>query len=189
MLQDPKKTGVLGALLLILVIVVGRVVIGQGHPNAAVGSMIAPAAAPVRIIMPSPVPKVGGTAALLRAWLSGPVPKLSRNDFLLKSEYFPADTTKTAAALAPEGFWKGIEKYLSLQADQKGKREVVIANLKTQAAALRPSSTVMGPSPRAMVNGAIVREGDMVGGFQVLKIEAHGIVVEQGGIRLAIPMN
>jgi hypothetical protein len=189
LLQDPRKTGVLGVLLLTLVIVVARTMMGQSHPSAAAASMVAPTAAPVRIIIPSPAPKVGSATTLLRAWLSAPVPPLARNDFLLKSEYYPQDATKTVALPAAEGFWKGVEKFLGVQADQKEKRDAVIAALKTQAATLRPTSTVMGPSPRAMVNGTIVREGDMVGSFRVLKIEPHGIVVENGGIRLAIPMN
>ena len=189
LLQDPKKTGVLGVLLLTLVIVCARMMIGQSHPSAAAASMIAPTAAPVRIVIPSQAPRVGSATALLRAWLSTPVPPLGRNDFLLKSDYYPQDAAKTLAVPAPEGFWKGVEKFLWVQADQKEKRDALIAALKTQAATLRPTSTVMGPSPRAMVNGTIVREGELVGSFRVLKIEPHGIVVENGGIRLAIPMN
>jgi len=189
LLQDPQKAGVLGVLVLVLVIVCARVMTGQGHPAAAAGSMISPTAAAVRILIPSPIVKPGSTPALVRAWLSAPIPAIGRNDFLVKSEYFPADATKSIALPAARGFWSAVEKFLSLQADQKEKRDAVIASLKTQAAALRPTSTVMGATPRAMVGGTIVRVGDRVGAFRVLKIEAHGIVVEQDGIRLAIPMN
>jgi hypothetical protein len=189
LLQDPKKTGVLSMLLLMLVIMCVRMMPSQTHPATASASMMTPSAAPVRIMIPSAAPKAGGASALLRAWLSAPIPQLARNDFRVKSEYYPGDPTKTVALPAANGFWKGVEKLLSVQADQKEKRDAVIAALKTQAATLRPTSTVMGASPRAMVNGTIVREGDRVGAFQVLKIEPHGIVVESDGIRLAIPMN
>jgi hypothetical protein len=148
-----------------------------------------PAAGASPILSPSPVFKPGGAAASLRGWLSTPIPQINRNDFVVKSEYFPQDATKTNPTPADSGFWSALAKSLSLQADQKEKRDAVIANLKVQAAALRPTSTVMGASPRAMINGALVREGDWVGAFRVLKIEPHGIVVEHEGIRLAVPMN
>jgi len=53
---------------------------------------------------------------------------------------------------------------------------------------LKLQSTVMGPQPSAMVNGEMVREGSVVAGFRVLKIEARRMIVEREGIKLAILM-
>ncbi|MBV8779989.1 MAG: hypothetical protein JO353_01200, partial [Phycisphaerae bacterium] len=53
---------------------------------------------------------------------------------------------------------------------------------------IRPQSTMLGASPRAMVNGTLVAEGESIGGFHLLKIEAHGIVVEQQGVVLEVSM-
>jgi hypothetical protein len=47
----------------------------------------------------------------------------------------------------------------------------------------------MGPNPRAVINGELVGEGDVVAEFRVLKIEARRIVIEREGIRLEITMN
>jgi hypothetical protein len=45
---------------------------------------------------------------------------------------------------------------------------------------------MMGSAPKALVNGKLVQEGDVVASFRVLKIEARGIIVEQKGIKLEI---
>jgi hypothetical protein len=63
-----------------------------------------------------------------------------------------------------------------------------VAKLKLDAAAIRPTSTMIGASPRAMINGTLVGEGDTVASFMVLKIESRGIVVERNGVQLAIPL-
>jgi hypothetical protein len=190
--QDPKKTGVLAVLAVILMVMAGRLVIGQSHPALAAGSPIASGAGlsqiPGQIILPALPFKPSGSAASLREWISAPVQPIRRNIFVVKSEYFPQDAANNGASATATGFWSALAKSLSLQADQKGKRDAVIASFKVEAAALRPTSIVVGPFPRAMINGTLVREGDSVGGFRVLKIESHGIVVERGGIRLAVPM-
>ena len=78
---------------------------------------------------------------------------------------------------------------MAQQADQKDKRENLIANYRAEAAKLRLQSTMMGSQPRAMVNGELVREGSVVASFRVEKIEARRIIVEREGIRLEIQMN
>ena len=39
-----------------------------------------------------------------------------------------------------------------------------------------------------MINGDVVREGNMVEGFRILKIEPRRLIVESEGIELAIIM-
>jgi hypothetical protein len=42
--------------------------------------------------------------------------------------------------------------------------------------------------PKALIDGELVGEGDVVAGFRVLKIGARGIVIEREGIVLEILM-
>jgi hypothetical protein len=77
---------------------------------------------------------------------------------------------------------------MASKADQRKERQILIENLQLQAMQLRLQSTVMGATPRALLNGDMVREGDVVASFRVLKIEPRRIVVEREGIKLEIPM-
>ena len=45
---------------------------------------------------------------------------------------------------------------------------------------------MMGASPKALINGQLVGEGEVVAGFRVLKIEARRMIIEREGIQLEI---
>ena len=61
---------------------------------------------------------------------------------------------------------------------------------------MRLQSTVMGATPKAVIDGEMVSEGDVVAcgtgetrtTFRVLKIEPRRIIVEREGIKLEIQM-
>jgi hypothetical protein len=78
---------------------------------------------------------------------------------------------------------------MTARADQKREREVLVENLRGQALQLKLQSTVLGASPKALVNGQLVRVGDVVASFRVTKIEARRIVVEREGIKLEVRSN
>jgi hypothetical protein len=85
---------------------------------------------------------------------------------------------------------------MSSRADVRKERQILIENLQQQASQLRLQSTMMGASPKAVVDGGLVGEGDVVACgagetrtvFRVLKIEPRRIVVEREGIKLEIQM-
>jgi hypothetical protein len=67
-----------------------------------------------------------------------------------------------------------------------------------QARQIRLQSTLMGgPHPAALMNGQMVREGDVVATgsgasrttYRVLKIEARRVILEREGIRSEIPLD
>jgi hypothetical protein len=104
-------------------------------------------------------------------------------------DFFPQDGSKTAPVLRAaqgDGFWDQLQKSMTARADQKKEKEVLVENLRLQAAQLKVQSTVMGASPKALVNGELVGEGEVVASFRVLKIEARRIVVEREGIKLEV---
>jgi hypothetical protein len=78
---------------------------------------------------------------------------------------------------------------MTARADQKKEHEVLVENLRLQAAQLKVQSTVMGASPRALINGELVGVGGVVASFRVAKIEARKIVVEREGIKLELRLN
>lgn len=116
----------------------------------------------------------------LREWLEEPLLPAGRNLFIGAAA--PAITTFESGA-----------KSVPAPADAKGERTI---------SQMRLQSTLMGAEPSAVINGQVVREGDVVatgtapgphGGsqsdFRVKKIEARRVIVEQKGVALEIPLD
>jgi hypothetical protein len=124
-------------------------------------------------------------------WSRKPIAPVSRNLFVVNYDFFPQDGSKPAPLRLAQGdgFWDQIGKSMTVRADQKKEREVLVENLRLQAAQLKVQSTVMGASPKALVNGELVGIGDVVASFRVSRIEARRIVVEREGIKLEIRFN
>ena len=119
---------------------------------------------------------------------------MGRNLFAAELDHFPRHgphnpQSDAASALETQAFWDRVAKSMSDQADQRRERQVLVDNLRLRAAKLRLQTTVMGAKPRAVINGELVGEGDVIASFRVLRIEARRVVVEREGIRLDITMN
>jgi hypothetical protein len=84
------------------------------------------------------------------------------------------------------GFWDELAKSMTSHADVKKERQILVENLARQASQLRLQSTIMSASPKAVIDGGLVGEGDVVASFRVLRIEPRRITVEREGIKLAI---
>jgi len=199
---DPKKTAALGVLLLLLAVMVARSVLaGRGPARAAASNVVSAVSNLITGSKPgtgrgaSGADQLAGTGressawAALQKWADAPVGPISRNLFAVRMEYFPTDGSRTTeTSSSAEGFWEKLEKSLALQADQRDKRENLIANYRAEASKLKLQSTMPGAQPRALVNGELVAEGSVVAGFRVLKIESRRITVEREGIRLEVLM-
>jgi hypothetical protein len=133
------------------------------------------------------------TYAAMQEWLNSQAAPTNRNFFAVKYDFFQQDDSKLSPSLritAGDGFWDKIAKSMTDQADQKKEQEILVENLRLQAAQLRLQTIMMGAQPKAIINDGLVGEGDVVAktSFRVLKIEPRRIIVEQKGIKLAIQM-
>jgi hypothetical protein len=207
---DPKKTGVMAVLAVLLAFMVWRTFGPGATPSRASASQAGQIAARARAGAGGALGSIaaggsGNSAAdsqaardlaispYLRKWADAPVSTISRNLFAVRLEYFPMDGPKTGSndvrERGDDGFWARLEKSLVVQADQRDKRENQKANYIKAAAELKLQSTMMGAQqPKALVNGELVGEGDVVADFRVVKIEARRVIVEREGIRLEIQM-
>src|SRR5450432_380208 len=186
---DPKKSGTLAVLCAILAAVAGRALLsgGKSIPESAHAST----ASPMVAISNSPQQQTANRSALaaMQKWSDAPVPPISRNLFAVRVEYFPVDGSRTSLPSdTSDGFWQRLEKSMAVQADQRDKRDNLIANFKNEAGQLRLESTMMGPQPKAMVNGELVGEGSVVAKFRIVKIDTRRIIIEREGIQLEIQM-
>jgi hypothetical protein len=191
--RDPQKAGILTVLVAILVVLQVRLLTG----SKAAGPSRATAAVMVRKSDKGSNGKTSDNGNPLRAWEAQPSTTLKRNLFVVNLEKFPQDSGQTAKASVKSAlFWDDLAKSLSLQADVRKERQVLIANLQQQASQLRLQSTMMGAVPKAVVNGEMVGEGSVVAcgtgdsrvTFRVLKIEARRIIIEREGIKLEVQM-
>ena len=189
--RDPKKVIVLGVLVLVLAGMWGKTLWGHGGPKAAAAMTIAPSAPPAPADSNNKSQRADANAQL-RDWVSQPLPpEVSRNLFEVKLDYYPMDSahaTRNSGTVTDPTFWEKLAKSIDAQADQQHKRENLIQNLRQQAGQLLVTSTLMGPNPKAMVNGVMVSEGEVVAQFRVTEIRARSVIVEREGIRLEIPM-
>jgi hypothetical protein len=190
---SPGKSTLLTGLVLIMAIAWIRVLVG-GHTSPASARAASTAAAPAAMVFtPEPAdshqPAQQGGPSLVQ-WARQPVRPLTRNPFAVPLEYYPTDASKNDdPGSAGIGYWNLVSKSMSSRADQQEQRQILIDNIRIAAEALKLDSTIMGATPGAMVNGQMVREGGVVNGFRVLKIEARQLIVEREGVKLAIMMN
>jgi hypothetical protein len=87
-----------------------------------------------------------------------------------------------------QGFWDELAKSMAFRADARKEQQILKENLQQQANQLRLQSTMMTTPPKAVIDGEMVGEGDVVASFRVLKIEPRRIEVEREGIKLEIQM-
>ncbi|HEY8667328.1 MAG TPA: hypothetical protein VIL86_11720 [Tepidisphaeraceae bacterium] len=194
--REGKKAGILAVLVIVMGVMWGKALLGKADPAAASGSALHEPGG----ILPSDnsgsvkqdaAGGAGGTGAALQAWARSPIEPLTRNLFAVKLEFFPQDPAQINQIVRPPpgtGFWDELGKSLAAQADQRKERQMQLEKLQLMAAQLKLQSIMMGAQPKALINGALVREGDVVSDFRILKIEARRIVVEQDGVKLEVGM-
>ena len=179
---DAKRTGVLAALALVLVILCFRAM--RSGPSTARAALLP---SPASLNVPSPLgmsaDRTGSSNALIE-WLAQPKRPATRNLFAMRLDAYPKETRGPMLPAESTSSDESAKSNLP-QADQNGVQET----LAKQAAKLTLQSTFLGPTPMALVNGQLVREGDFIGQFQIVKIEPRRIVIQQNGVTLQISMD
>jgi hypothetical protein len=117
-------------------------------------------------------------------WLAQPRRPVERNLFAIHLEYYARANETAPATESPED----PEKSANEAADQDREKQILLGNLQSQAATMKLQTTVMGPVPTALVNGQLVKEGDSIDGFKVVRIDPRRMVIEQAGVTLEIWM-
>ena len=126
------------------------------------------------------------------AWARVPVAPVTRNIFYINLDRFPQDGSKPAvpggpvSSIANEGFWDRLAKSGALRAEDQDSHSQSVGSLQWQAAQLHLQSILMGPTPKVMVDGRLLSEGEVVAGFRVVKITARGILLEREGSKFEV---
>jgi len=196
--NDPKKACILTVLVAILVVLQVRLQMSKGDGTArAEAASLSPTGSLGGSQNSAGVGRGGDAATALRAWMEAPPAPLSRNLFAINLERFPQDGNRaTVNNDQVVGFWDELAKSMNSRADVRKERQILVENLTQQASQMRLQSTVMGATPKAVIDERVVSEGDVVAcgsgenrtTFRVLKIEPRRIIVEREGIKLEIQM-
>ena len=198
--NDPQKAGILTVLVSILVVLQIRLQMseGDGGPAHAAANTAAMGGAEgadnpppfgATAVETHVLPHALDSATALRQWMESPGAPLTRNLFEVELERFPNDGSVVQTTNKDVvGFWDELAKSMTFRADVKRERQILMENLARQASQLRLQSTIMGASPKAVIDGGLVGEGDVVASFRVLRIEPRRITVEREGIKLEIQM-
>jgi hypothetical protein len=198
--DDPKKAGILTLLVSILVVLQVRLQMSRTDTASRATASLAPATHNPGVNGDGGSSAAGRStdaAGALRAWMNAPPTPIGRNLFAINLERFPQDANRASSSgQAPAGFWDELAKSMSSRADVRKERQILVENLQQQASQLRLQSTMMGANPKAVIDGDLVGEGDVVACgtgetrtvFRVLRIEPRRIIVEREGIKLEIQM-
>jgi hypothetical protein len=178
--RDPKRTSVMAGLAVIMLILWGRML--MGGPAAATASFIRRSVSALTDGPPAQ-PRLQASSPVLD-WLAKPKAPVSRNLFAIHLDYYAraGDHDKAGDAAVESMNATGDE------ADQKRERQILLENLQSQASKMKLQTTMMGNPPQAMVNGELVKEGDIIGGFVVVQIQPRRVVIQQDGVVLEIVM-
>lgn len=186
---EPGKASVLAILMVTMAVLWARAMFFGSTPTPAraAAPRSAELAAQARDL--SPRPQASPQARHLLEWTRKPRTGPGKDLFTVKLDFFRRDDASTPLLppLKGDGFWEQVAKSMSSRADQERARNILLDNVRQMASKLELQSTFMASgAPQAVVNGTLVREGEMIEGFKVIRIEAKRIVVEREGIRLEV---
>jgi len=193
--RDPRKAGILGVLLLVLVVMTGRLMLtGKTEPSPATASTVVTATGPGTDTPNLKAPGKKNTSVAMQRWLNGSSARITRNLFAVRLDYYPQSSAK--GPISPTKQSPDEDKSPEQAADDLKDKQSRLQAMQQRAKQLKIQSTMMSAQPRALINGQLVKEGDFVTSdpgegqatFKVLKIEPRRIVVEHEGVRLEILM-
>lgn len=198
LLADKKKTAALTVLLCILIGVIGRALMPSPSPiNAPATAAATPGVHPIvpvpeaDLASPNPRtppgPSIDGSHRTVSIEL---MPRDLARDVFSPSSWslFPADavpSSRSAASQPAAAFWGNV---MRAAADYQALRHEERVTLARELAELHLQSTLTGLQPLAYVSGRLVREGDTVSGFEVVRIDDRRIVLARSGLTYDLTM-
>jgi hypothetical protein len=185
--RDPRRSGLLAILLLILAALWGKMFVGGNAPLEATASSLTPAqqiSADTKSSQPISQSKGART---LTQWAKIPSAELDRNLFSVPFEYYSQDPAHPPKSKHTEQVQA---KSSATEADLLRERQNLAENLRKAAASLTLEGTVLGANPRAWVNGLLVGIGQPIGdtGFRIARIESRRVFIERDGVQIELSM-
>jgi hypothetical protein len=197
---ERKKAIALGALALCMTAVYVRLFLGShaapAEATAAPAAHAVAAAAP----QPNPMPSAAPAAATPIAATERDHVDIGRYSRRLSRDLFDADLSNfaptveaaaqhAAAATRPSWASEWWGRLGAAMAAQSRRVESSRIEVQGDLAKLHLQGTILGPEPKACINGTIVLEGEIIGGFRVDQIFPRYVTLQKSGcnVRLTMP--
>ncbi len=190
--QDKKKTTILVVVLLVVAgIVIGRIVISHGPPSKVSGADIATSDADNQNsggdTGTALTPKIArkyrriNTASMDR--------NITRDIFWPDTRCFPpSEQTDANNGASPPEQPGHAQKLAEAEQREQLKRAEHIKSIRTRAKALCLTTTMLGRSPTALINGQVLQTGDLINGFRLKSISSDCCVVVMEGVEVKLQM-
>jgi len=194
--RDKKKTTILIVLMIAAGIVGGRLVVTHSVPEEALATPSAQVSAAGTFgAGPTNAFLVGARVNAEEARRS----HLAQMDRRIERDLFKPNLASFAfvngAAVhdvpnqpAGPGWFGQVQEWMAMKAQAERQGLIRISVIQTQAEALTVQSTMLGPSPTALVNGQVLRQGDWISGFQVKQIATEYVIVSKDGVNVTLSM-
>jgi len=118
--------------------------------------------------------------------------KITRDLFKADPRYFPMikNTARKVVVLPKKqkGIFDQVHTWVQQTYSRERQRSLKIEALRNQAESLSLQSTMVGPSPSALINGQVVRIGQTIEGFKIVSIKPNTCVISKDGIELELHM-
>lgn len=168
--RDKKKALILGVLLCVALVVIGKLLVKDVPSSAG-------AAAPLAVAAASP------------AATEPPASESSADEFAVdpsRDKYLrEIDTTvKRDIFAAPAGlFPSGIAAN-----PQPDNHDEATKTADDQVRGMTLQSTILSASPTAIINGKVLKIGGQIGGFQVMEITSGSVTLEKADVKVVLEM-
>ena len=118
--------------------------------------------------------------------------RITRDLFKPDPRYFPMiKNSNCKVVLLPKqskGIFDQVHSWVQQTYSRERERYLKIEAIRNQAESLSLQSTMVGPSPSALINGRVVRIGETIEGFKVVSIKPNTCVISKDGIELELHM-
>ena len=194
--RDKKKTIILLVLLLLGGILGGRMLMTDTLPDKARADdpLLARPVEEDSQRAWRPAPPGPAAQARREKYLAQMDRNITRDLFRPNLEFYPAQHGGTDARLAvvskrrASGWFGHSFQWGNDGQDARRDQTARIALVRARAQALSLQSTMLGPSPSALINGQVLREGEWISGFRVKEIASDSCVVSQKGVDVLLRM-
>ncbi len=181
--RDKKKTTILALLLVVTGVVGGRMIVKQLAPSQA-----GAAAVPATAVAPSAVATTPHT-------VSGMLPEYQNDSSVERKKYIlQIDHTISRDIFVPNEEYFALEKPVSKSkvvlpdAPKTDNKEAERQAIRAQAQTLTLQCTIDGVTPTAIINGSVVRAGEWINGFKVVKVTSRECTLEKKGVTVILGM-